>query len=66
MSDLGTLCTTTRPLERMIAIDAGGAHSCAIRVDGQPFCWGSDSSGQLGDNYPVSNKSTARPVTNFY
>jgi alpha-tubulin suppressor-like RCC1 family protein len=64
--DLGTLCTMTRPLERMIAIDAGGAHSCAIRVDGQPFCWGSDSSGQLGDNSLISNKSTARPVTNFY
>jgi alpha-tubulin suppressor-like RCC1 family protein len=27
----------------------GGAHNCALSVDQKAFCWGSNSSGQLGD-----------------
>ena len=62
---MGGTCDITRVLDKMIAIDAGAGHTCAIRADGQPFCWGADSSGQLGDGAPLSNKSTARPVSNF-
>ncbi len=31
------------------AITAGAAHSCAV-ADGQVYCWGRNSSGQLGNN----------------
>ena len=29
-------------------LTAGHSHSCALRDDGQPFCWGSSQHGQLG------------------
>ena len=29
------------------AVASGGAHSCALREDGEVFCWGSDDLGQL-------------------
>jgi hypothetical protein len=31
------------------AVSSGGAHSCAIRVDGTLVCWGDDSAGQLDE-----------------
>jgi hypothetical protein len=30
-----------------LAVSSGGAHSCAIRIDGDLVCWGDDSAGQL-------------------
>mgnify|MGYP000914713683 CR=1 FL=1 len=29
-------------------LDVGGSHACAVADDGQLFCWGENSSGQLG------------------
>ena len=33
---------------RATAVTAGGGHTCAIDVTGQPWCWGRNDSGQLG------------------
>lgn len=34
-----------------IALDAGGRHTCAVSGDGTLWCWGLNSSGQLGDGF---------------
>jgi alpha-tubulin suppressor-like RCC1 family protein len=36
------------PLEDLIAIASGDGHNCALDGDGAVWCWGSNSSGQLG------------------
>lgn len=36
-------------IEKMIAVDAGGYHTVALREDGTVWVWGSNSNGQLGD-----------------
>jgi alpha-tubulin suppressor-like RCC1 family protein len=38
------------------AISAGAFHTCAIEVDGRVQCWGSDSSGQIGDGVDATDK----------
>src|SRR5215204_1150423 len=30
------------------SVSVGGSHSCGIRTDERPYCWGSNASGQLG------------------
>ncbi len=41
------------------AIAGGGYHTCALTTTGAVWCWGADSSGQLGDN---ANSSSVLPV----
>jgi alpha-tubulin suppressor-like RCC1 family protein len=50
----GTTEIRTTPVDvsgmagNVIAIAAGGAHTCALVGAGRPKCWGADSDGQLG------------------
>jgi alpha-tubulin suppressor-like RCC1 family protein len=40
----------TTALANIIAITAGGGHTCAVRQDGTAWCWGLNGHGQLGNN----------------
>ncbi len=35
-----------------VKISGGFFHTCAIKIDGTAWCWGSDASGQLGNGAP--------------
>jgi alpha-tubulin suppressor-like RCC1 family protein len=35
---------------RFETVSAGSVHTCAVTTTGVPYCWGSNSDGQLGDN----------------
>lgn len=39
----------------------GTAHTCAIKVNNKVLCWGSNSSGQIGDGSSLPRRT--RPVT---
>ncbi len=52
---LGTATLTvtppaTKPFVSVIAVAAGFAHSCALVTGGTAYCWGSNTSGQLGND----------------
>ena len=47
---------------RATAVSAGAGHTCAIDVNGQPWCWGRGDSGQLGNGTEV-NQPTPTPVS---
>jgi len=34
---------------KSVVSQAGGHHTCAVQTDGTPWCWGDNSSSQLGD-----------------
>lgn len=40
-------------------VATGMMHSCAVRVDGSLYCWGSESDGALGLGAPESDRSSA-------
>ena len=47
--------------ERFDSISTGANHACALTAAGKAFCWGRDSTGQLGDARRV-NSTTPIPV----
>ncbi|MGI6443569.1 MAG: fibronectin type III domain-containing protein [Candidatus Dojkabacteria bacterium] len=55
------------PMDILSNISAGGSHTCAIGSDGKGYCWGYNSSGQLGNGrttqstIPVQVSSGAIP-----
>lgn len=56
-SELATVTITVHPLTvgpsyRPLALGRG--HSCMLDDDGSAWCWGSNSSGQVGDGNPVN------------
>ena len=38
------------PLGNIVRISAGGEHTCALNTEGEVFCWGSGTDGQLGND----------------
>jgi alpha-tubulin suppressor-like RCC1 family protein len=57
----GPLATLT-PTNPFVVIDAGGTHSCGLTSAGQPWCWGRNAVGQLGDS---TASSTLVPVATY-
>ena len=53
------------PTNNVLAISAGGSHSCALRTDGVAFCWGQNTSGQLGDGTTDNSSTPVRVDTDL-
>jgi alpha-tubulin suppressor-like RCC1 family protein len=47
----------------VVAIAAGGAHSCAARSDGTLWCWGQNGSKEVGDGTTVQRSSPVQVTT---
>ena len=51
------------PLSDAVAVSVGASHGCALVNDGEIFCWGVGSSGQLGNGeVRVGNDPALNPV----
>jgi alpha-tubulin suppressor-like RCC1 family protein len=44
-------------------VTAGGSHSCAWGVDSSIFCWGDNSSGQIGDGTQVAHLAAVKTAS---
>jgi hypothetical protein len=52
-------------LSNIAFISLGIDHSCALGTNGEPFCWGLNSNGQLGDGSRTDESVVVGPVPSF-
>jgi alpha-tubulin suppressor-like RCC1 family protein len=45
----------------LVSVSTGELHACGLSVDGQAWCWGQNTFGQLGDG-TLTNRDVAAPV----
>jgi alpha-tubulin suppressor-like RCC1 family protein len=45
-----------------VSVAAGGAYACGLRQDGSLWCWGSDTSGQLGNGDEADSKTPVQVI----
>lgn len=45
-----------------VQLDAGNAHTCGVNASGQAYCWGGNTSGQVGDSTINNTRITPTPV----
>jgi alpha-tubulin suppressor-like RCC1 family protein len=45
------------PLTTCVDVAVGGAHACAVSMDGALYCWGQNMAGQLGDGTQADRMS---------
>jgi alpha-tubulin suppressor-like RCC1 family protein len=50
---------------RYTAVSAGASHTCAVRVGGELYCWGSNLLGQLGDGTTESRVEPQKVLTDL-
>ena len=53
---------TVTPTNPFVSLDAGSTHACGLTSSGQPWCWGRNAVGQLGDSTAAS---TLVPVSTY-
>lgn len=60
--DAGYECRESTCIDPAVEVAAGPAHTCVRRASGSVWCWGSNTSGQLGDGTVVDRPSPVRVV----
>ncbi len=63
VAEAGASVCVEGPSGSLVHLMSGGSfHSCAIDAEGDPYCWGRDGSGQLGDGGVSVDRDVPGPV----
>jgi alpha-tubulin suppressor-like RCC1 family protein len=74
-SGIGRVVTNPRPINvldlsglpvTVATVSAGGAHTCAIDANKNAYCWGNNTSGQLGNLTTGAPNAHPSPVANSF